>query len=160
MKSMYKILLFVGFFQLVVIMINVLNVFPYTLYGDVQTNELASMNSPLDVLAYFFEPPELPSLLGIELGRVGTNFTFGLMVTLFVVMGALISARTHSWTPIVVILISTSFVPMILKSITFFNEIIYNWDVNALAYLGLILGFGIIMMIVFTIMETPTHGRS
>ena len=155
MKSIYKIILFVAMFQLVVVMVNVLSVFPYTFYSDVETQELQELSSPTDVIIYFFDMPDIPGLSSVE-----SDFTFGMFVTIFLVVGAVIARATQSWTPIIVVILATSFVPMLTKSLKFFNKIIYNWDVSALMYLGLILGFGILMMVIFTIVETPTHGRS
>lgn len=155
MKAIYKIILFFAFFQMSIVIINLMNVFPNesTLYSDVEIKDLLAFDDPLDFLTYFFSVPQLPGLGAF------TQFTFAMLVFMFLIAGAAIARATQSWTPIVVVIIATSFVPMITKSLKFFNKIFYNWDSPALVYLALTLGVGLILIALFTIVETPTHGK-
>lgn len=155
MKALYKIILFFTVFQFAIVIINVLGVFPYTLYSDVEMSNVSSIDSPEDFIRFIFPLPDVPLLSAFE-----TYFTFGMLVTIFLGVGAAVSKATHSWTPIVVTIIATSFVPMILNSYNFFEKLFVNWDSQALMYTGLLLGICIILIALFTIVETPTHGRS
>lgn len=154
MKAIYKIILFFAIFQLVVVLVNIIDVFPTTLYTDSETEDLRGAKGPLGVLNYLFSVPEIPGLGGY------TTFTFGMIAFLFLVVGAAIARATHSWTPVIVVMICTTFVPMLTNSYNFFNKMFTNWNNLTLVYLGLIFGVGIVIIVLITIAETPTHGRS
>lgn len=155
MKKIYKIMIFLVLFQFSVVIVNALEVFPSenTFYSDAETRSIRELDSPTDALSYFFELPGIPGLSALQ-----TTFTFGMLVILFLSIGAAIARATHSWSPVIVVIIATSFVPMLMKSLGFFNKMLYNWNNQALMYLGLTLGVGIIILVVITILETPTHG--
>lgn len=155
MKKLYKIMMFLILFQFSVVIVNALEVFPSenTFYSDAETKSIRELDDPVDALAYFFELPDIPGLSAFQ-----TTFTFGMLVTIFLVIGAAIARATHSWAPVIVVIIASSFVPMLTKSLGFFNKLLYNWDNAALMYLGLTLGVGIVILAVITILETPTHG--
>lgn len=152
MKNLYKIILFFAIFQMAVVIVGATNVFPYTLYSDVETAELRAIDNPTDFLAYFFEPPDIFGLSG--------TFTFAMFITVFFTLGAAAAWATHSWTPVVVAFLATSFVPMMMKSFKFFNKLFYTWDVSAVTYLGLCIAIGIVIIAVITIVETPAQGAS
>ena len=131
-----------------------MNVFPSTLYSDKETEALRGEKGPTGVLSYFFEAPEIPLL------EEYTTFTFAMLSVLFLSIGAVIARASNSWTPIIVVIICTTFVPMLTSSLDFFNKMLYEWDNDILFYLALALSFGVIVIALITIVETPTHGRS
>ena len=153
MKKLYKLIIFVVVFQFAVIIVNATGVFPNTLYSDAETEELRNVENPIDILPYLFELPKIPGLSSFQ-----TQFTFGMLVFIFLVMGAAIYRATHSITPLIIVIIATSFVPMLTKSLKFFNKLFYNWDSVTLSYMAICLGVGVILLAVITILETPTHG--
>jgi len=155
MKALYKIIIFFAVFQLTVIIVNLLGIFPYTLYSDIETQELQGIRNPIDYLPYFFSLPDFAGL-----GSFFTNFTFAMLVFIFAGIGAVYARATHNWSPVIVIIIASSFVPMITRSSKFFNKLFYTWDVPALTYLAVTLGVAIILIAIITIVETPTHGKS
>lgn len=160
MKNMYKLIIFFGVFQFTVLMVNSFGIFPNTLYSDV---DMAELNDAITtggdfltvtdaILNYLFEIPDIPLLSG--------TFTFAMFVTIFFGLGAAAAWATHSWTPVVIAILATTFVPMILKSYGFFSKLLYNWDISALFYLGICLSVGIILISVITIVESPAQGES
>lgn len=153
MKKLFKLIIFLVVFQFAVIIINATSVFPNTLYSDTETEELRNLANPIDVIPYLFAIPEIPGLSYLQ-----SQFTFGMLVTIFLVLGAAIARATHSWSPVIIVIIATSFVPMITKSLKFFNKLFYNWDSLTLSYMAICLGVGILLLALITILETPTHG--
>jgi len=153
MKKLYKLIIFLAIFQFAVIIVNATNVFPTTLYSDIETEGLRNLDSPTDVLAYLFEPPNIPGL-----SRFQTNFTFGMLITIFTIIGIAAYRISGTWTPMLVLIICGSFIPMMTKSLDFFNKLFYNWDSITMTYLALCIGVGIIILAVITVLETPTHG--
>ena len=154
MKALYKIILFFAFFQLVVIMINFLGVFPYTFYSDADFQGIIERgNDPLAIMGYLFVPSDV-------LFDEFLTFSFAMLLGAFTIGGLLFAWATHSWTPVVVTLMVVTFIPMITKSTAFLNKIFISWDVSSLTYLAITLFLGVFLIAVFTILETPTHGRS
>jgi len=155
MKKLYKLIIFLAMFQFGVLIINATGVFPTgsTLYSDVDVQELSEQSSPIDIFTYFFTLPDLPGLSASY-----SQLTFGAIVFIFMVIGAVMARATHSWTPVIVVILGTTFIPMITRSMTFFGRMFYNWDSVTLVYMFLAFGFGILMLVFATILETPTHG--
>lgn len=152
MKKLYKILLFLAMFQLVIIMVGLLQVFPYTFYSDVEMQDLQDIGTdPLAIMAYLFTPSDTSSF---------AQFTFAALLAVFTTVGIITAWATHSWTPVIITVIVVSFVPMVTNSFKFFNKLFTNWDVSAMVYLGICIMLGVFLITVFTILETPTHGRS
>jgi len=157
MKTLYKIVLFFAIFQVVVLMVNSLGVFPNTLYSDVDTTDLFNDDGSITaqgIVAFLF--PQITTSEGSE------DFTFSLVAAGFTSIGMIIaigiSAATRSLAPIVIGFISLSIVPMVLTSWSFFRKMFYNWDTSAMVYLSIAIGVGILILAVITILETPTHG--
>lgn len=155
MKGMYKVILFFAMFYMSVIVVNSLGVFPNTFYSDAEVADLRGQNGPMGIISYLFALPDIPGVSALF-----STFTFAMLTTLFLVIGAAIARATQSWTPVLVVIITSSFVPMLSKSWGFFRKLFTNWDVESMTYLALALGVGLFIIVVITIMETPSHGRS
>ena len=54
MKKIYKLIIFLVVFEFSVIIVNATGVFPNTLYSDVETEDLRSVENPVDILPYLF----------------------------------------------------------------------------------------------------------
>ena len=155
MKLLYKIIILAVSFHFMVLIVNSLGAFPITLYSDADVEDIAGISSPADALGYFFSLPE-----NLPIPEEITTFTIGFVVICFITIGAAIAIFTHSWAPVVITIIGTSFIPMLIKSWSFFQKVFTNWDTPSLMYLGILIGFLVLLIGLFTIMETPTHGRS
>lgn len=161
MKSFYKLVIFLGVFQFAVIIINLTGVFPAgaVLYSDIDTEVIRNASSPTAVIIELFDIGEIPLISpAMRLTGISSELTFPVLVMLFITFGAIIAKATHSLTPMVIAIIGVSFVPMVTNSLTFFNRLFLNWDSMSMLYLTIALGFGILMVAIVTILETPTHG--
>ena len=157
MKDFYKMIIFLAMFQMTTLVIAGINVFPEgtTLYSDLDLNTLSSYASdPISILSYLF----LPS------GGVGTftltDFTLSALIILIVLGGSAVAIATHSYVPAVLAILGISFIPMVMRSLSFFERLFTQWDSVAITYLFIMIGLGVLMMFVFMIIETPTHGGS
>lgn len=159
MKLLYKIMLVFIMFELTIVLVNLFNVFPYTLYSDEDIGAISSLSDPLEVFGYFFSIPAL-TIGSVTLTSAQTTFTFGLFMAIFGIAGAGIARISGNWTPIIAVVIATMFVPMLMKSRTLFGKLFVEWDNAALAYMVIILFVGIAYIAMITIVETPTHGQS
>lgn len=153
MKAIYKLVLFFAILQVVAPMVTVMNIFPTTLYSDI---ELGSMDDPNSL-------PTAEELFSMLFAPDDTIFglpTISLYVVMiaFTTLGTGIAIVTKSWVPVVITLLGWSVVPMINTSRTFFEKILYTWNAPSLIYLALIFGLGIIILLVITAIETATHG--
>jgi len=145
---------------MVILLVHAIDVFPpeHTFYSDLDLESLSDNVTNGDIagiLSWMFAPPSeyLPDAFG-------GVFTIAGLIAAFVIGGTLIAWVTQSFAPIVIILIGISFYSMFTKSITFFKTILTSTDNQALWVLGMILMIGIILALVFAIVETPTHGES
>lgn len=161
MKTLYKLIYWFIIFQMVILLINFLNVFPpeYTFYSDLEMDALRENVTDGDILgiiSWMFVPPTeyLPANLA------SYEFTIPLIVLMFVGVGTAFAWVTQSFVPVVVIIIGVSFYSMFIKSISFFKTILQGADNQALWALGMILMIGVILALIFTLVETPTHGES
>jgi len=156
LKLIYKIMLFFIMFQMIVLMVNAMGVFPQEsrLYSDLETDDFQE-KSPEEALTYIFVPS----------GRIGpfqvNSFHVMAILTIVVLGSAGLGIVTHTG-PIIpsIAMIGLVVWPMVNTSRGFINTIVYNWDVNSMMYLGLALGVGIVAIVVITIIEQPAHGRS
>lgn len=152
MKRLYKVVLFFAVLHLVVIMISLLNIFPSTLYSDAEINTLRENvgTDPLSIFSYLFAP---------DTNIWGSNtISVSAIITAFAVGGTAIAVLTKSWTPAIITLLGLSFLPMLLRSRTFFDKMFTTWDSASLTYMAIIFGVVLILFVVFTILEVPSHG--
>lgn len=154
MKPLYVIILFFIVFQMAALIIGALDVFPYGLYSDFDASELAAHDTPQGMLTYLFVPE------GNNYGLILGDFTIPVLIAAFLGAGTLFSYVTQSFAPVSIVIVGTVLTPMLTKSISFFNQIFSKGDSVALTYLGLLLGICVLVIVVFTIIEMPTHGRS
>lgn len=160
MKTLYKIVMFFLIFPFVVLAINSLGVFDNTFYSDAEFSELQSQDNAVSAFGYLFTPE---GGYEIDLGFYKTTVNeldIGIIVSIFVVGGAAIGVFTHSWTPVVVLMIGVFMWSLIGKSQSFFNKLFFSWDVQALTYIGIMFGVVIVAFVFITIVEAPAQGRS
>ena len=143
------------------VVIGVMNIFPYSMYSDIDTN-ISEADNAMDIVAYLFLPSGTFSVLGIEIGldATDTGAILTIVIGAIVGIGALVAVATHSFIPVVLSIFGIIFVPMINNSSTFLSHLFTHWDSPSLAYLGITLGVGIVILVLIHIMETPTHGDS
>lgn len=161
MKLMYRFMIFLALFQVVVVLVNSLGVFPddSTLYSDVEMEEIESQDGDiLGILSYIFLPQGEFKILGISVTI--TSFSIAAIISIIAVSGAAVSIVTHSFIPVVLALFSILFLPMFTRSIGFFRRVFEIGDSPSLMYLGVVLLVGIMIVFVLTVVEMPTHGRS
>lgn len=152
MKLLYKLIFFFMILHVTILMINSLGVFPKTLYSDAET-KLYDFSDPNDILLYLF-----PAVDGTD------NILFSILAGGFLglagILAMIASLKTGNFGIVIVTLIGASFVPMILKSMDLLNKILYIGDSEAMIYLAACFSIGVIFLIVITMLETITHGRS
>jgi hypothetical protein len=153
MKALYKMILFFAIFQVTVLMVNSMNIFPSesTFYNDMDTDEY-DLSTAEGIVKFLF-----PAINGEDLT---VSLLVGGFTTLGVLFGLAVSIATKSLAPLVISILGASMIPMVMNSWKIFNKIFYEFDSAALQYLGLCLGVGIIVIAIITILEMPTHGRS
>lgn len=156
MKSIYKIFIFFLMFQMSAIIISGLNIFPSVgLYSDLNYNDIQGKDA-IQIISYFITPTGGYSQAGSYYPVFGIELILGIIG----VAGVLIGFLTKDVSIAVVGLIAAIFVPMIAKSMGFFNRLFNQFDTPSLVYLGLAMGVGIAAIVIITLIETPTHGRS
>jgi hypothetical protein len=163
MKRLWGIVIFLATFQGIVLMVNVLDVFPNEFYSDV---ELPNVNDPENLptseewFFYFFDPGiEIP-LLGDVPGTSGRFNSMIVLIIAFMAIGSIVAWKTHSWLPLVIAMLGYSVFTMIIKSKAFFDKMFLSWDSQALTYLSLTLGLAMLILFFVTILETATHGEA
>jgi len=155
MKLIYRIIIFLIAFQFAALIISSLGIFPTSLYSDVQFSEFADLSWE-EQLVYFFTPEGGAEVLGIPI----SDFTIGAIILMMTAGGVVIGFATRNVAIISAVIVGTFFVPMLTKSINFFSVMFNTWDTPALTYLGVSIGLGIIVIVVITLVEMTTHGRS
>lgn len=154
MKPLYVIVLFFIVFQMSVLMVASLNIFDNTLYSDFDMEELDEHDTPQGMLTYLFLPE------GTAASWIGGDFTIPALVAIFLGVGTAFSVITQSFTPISIVIVGLVFTPMITKSLGFFNQLFSIGGSQALLYMGVLVGVSVLVIVVITIIEMPTQGRS
>jgi len=125
MSILYKILLFLWFFYLVSMFVYALGIFPYTPFSDIQTTDPTLYGKLTDkqnmngtgILDYFFH-------YEADIPLIGHRTITGLgMLTLFLVVGTLISVVASDIRPLVVAFTFGAIVSMLMSSMTFITKI-------------------------------------
>ena len=158
MKAIYKFVLFLAMFQMMVLIVNATGVFPKDgqLYSDVEVYVSEgddSGDAAWRITQAFFVPST--DDYGLDEG-----LTIPIIVGLFVVGGGLAAFITHSFIPIAIIFLCYVFFTMLLNSYSFLSKLFNYGDSDSLIYLGICIGVSMFIIFVITIAETPTHGRS
>lgn len=158
MKVIYKIIIFFAMFQLSVLIVNTLNIFPLDalLYSNLEVENLQSG----DVWTVYGELFTFDT--GITIPYLGTfnEASVDALMTMFIVGGVVVSIFTRNPSLIAVAVIGYLYVPIIVNSFDFFRKIFLYPDVPSVTYLGVSMGVGILIIAVITIIEMTTHGRS
>jgi len=141
---------------MIVLTVKAMDVFPTEsqLYSDVETDEWVDM-SPIDIINEIYDPNNLVEAVDLP------NFTIGAILGVLIGASIILGIFTHVG-PIVpsIILIGIAIWPLIITSRGFFNQILNNWNIMSMTYIGLTFGVGIIIIVVITLIEQPAHGRS
>ena len=158
MKTIYKIIIFLAVFELTAILVNGMNIFPAesTFFSDINSEEVREAgNNPLDVYLTLFKPS------GFEVaGFSFSSASFTAILIVILTFGTGVAILTKSFVPAVLALQGIILLPMITRSGGFFRKLFENFDSTALTYLGVTIIVGFLIVLLITIIETPTHGRS
>jgi len=159
MKTLYVILLFFAVFQISTLLVGSLGIFPMdsVLYSDFETAELESYaqnGSYLDAFGYVFAPGD--TIFGISIAKADISIIIGVVCGVSAILGIATHHPSIGILPIMGIL----FIPMITQSGNFFRSIAMKFSSTALMYIFVIIMLQVIVVFLFTIIETPTHGRS
>jgi len=157
MKTAYIAIIFLVVFQMSILLVNAMDIFPTdgTFYSDIEQQELRNAgNDPLKIFEKLFIPADV-NIAGFSLGA-------GIWAVVFLIatVGTGAAIFTHSFVPAVLAVQAILFIPLVTRSMTFFNKLFRTWDHASLTYLSLIMIVGFLVIIFITIIETPTHGRS
>lgn len=157
MKLLYKIMILMIIFPVVILMVNSMNIFPNTFYSDAEVQsvyDISTTSSPESIVSTMLVPNV--SFLGVG---ADSALTIGLIIAVFLGLGSAAAIATHSFAPVVISFMGYSFFVMMTKSMGFFNKIFNNFGGNEVIYLGICFGVGLVALVIIYIMETPTHGR-
>ena len=154
MKKLYRIMFMLAFLQGVIVLVNVMGIFPYTFYDN---SEVPSISNP-DLLptaeAWFLDmfAPDL-EILGNRV--VSTISIVGIFLGAGVIAGV---ALRGSFLPVVIAIQGYMIFTMIVNSRRFFDKLLTNWsDTPVMLYLVLLFGLGIILLFIVTILETGSN---
>jgi len=150
MKLLYKIILFLGMFELMVIIVNGMGVFTNTFYSDIETDALKDKGI-WEVVQDIMLPTD-----NKYIGEVSVYALAGLFVAGGILSGI---ATKNVIIPSLIFLLYVVFA-MCLSSYEFFQDLFTKWNSDSLVYLGVVLGVGMVIVAIITVIETPTHGRS
>ena len=160
MKMMYKIMIFLAMFQITVIMVEALDVFPNSFFkeNEIETLDIKDTDDMPQAAETVFSNMFLPSQdIFPGYARYGVAILVGMILT----VGVIISFATKQPpASIVVAVLGYSFFNMISNGFSFFSNLFRTWDSPSLIYLGLSIGVGLVIIVVITILESLTHGRS
>ena len=173
MKTLYKVVMFLAIFQIIVFAVGLLGtdnggsgIFPYTLYdssdyADIQQNS----TDPITTLGHIFLPSGTFSVnipvINLHIFDFTLNtFTIIGFITLLAIGGAAVAIATRHYATAVLLVFGLVFVPMLTNSIKFFRIMFNSWNVTSVSIIGLALGVAIFILVIIHVMETPTHGRS
>lgn len=160
MKPFYAIIMYLIIFQMVLLIVGSLGIFPNTFYSDFDTETFRSYAStPQGMISYLFVPDSALQTM-INTAGGGSLWLVPALVSLFLFIGSLISILTKSFVPISIAIVGLLFVPMVTKSYKFLNQLFSYGDSQALIYMGVLFGILILVIAIITIVEMPTQGRS
>jgi hypothetical protein len=149
------------FFNIAAIMVAATGFFGNnTLYGDiayVKTEDGQSLRSPEDMFNHLI----LGSEISINVGGLGASWTinWAWITGSIVVAACLIAFFIGDITPLGIGLLTTMFLLMYINSKTIFDQILNHLDSTA-GYVGLMIGVGVLMVIVITIMDMATKQKN
>ena len=159
MKTLYKIIIFLGVFQVMILSVNALDVFPQNsrLYSDIDMSALQkdAETSAWDVFVYLFTPTS-----NTYFGGVFNNMSIAALSGVFIVTGVASAILTHSLVIPSVIVLFYSVFNMLTKSMLFIDTLFRQWGSQALIFLGISIGVALFIVFLITIVESPTQGRS
>jgi len=162
MKTIYKLMIFLAIFQLMPLVLNSLNIFPYTFYGADEVGSTVGDAYIVNQDSYYMDAQSifgtlfLPDANPYISGAANTLFSAILIALLGV--GTAISIFTKNFVIIPLAFQGYMVAVMLSRSMSFFGKMFYSWDSKAVGYIALIIGVCIIILIVITWMETVTHG--
>jgi len=156
MKTFYILILFFLVFEMCILVVGSLNIFPYGFYSDMDPENLASKDTPQAMITYLFSPEDaLPDGFG---GLA--DFTIPALIGVFLTIGTITSIFLQSYLPVTLVVMGLFFVPMITKSYSFFNQLFNYGNSQSLIYVGLLFGVTTLIIAVITIIELPAQGGS
>ena len=159
MKNLYKIVLFLAIFQITVVMVESLDVFPNTFFAtsDVDELDIEQADDMPEAAETIFSNMFLPSQSFFGTARYGVAALVGVFLT----VGTAVSFLTKQNPAVIVVaVLGYSFFNMISNGFDFFSNLFMNWDSPSLIYLGIAFGVGLVIIVIITILESLTHGRS
>ena len=158
MKTIYKIMIFLTVFEMTVILVNSMGIFPSesAFFSDVSNEDIsAAGNNPFEIYAALFKPSEF------SVGPIlFDSADITAIILVIVTLGSGLAIFTKSFLPAIFVLQAAIILPMIASSSGFFRNLFEHFDSDALVYLAVMIVVGFAVIIFITIVETPTHGRS
>ena len=153
MKNMYKIILFLAIFQITVVMVESLEVFPNSFFkeNEIETLDIKDTDDMPQAAETIFSNMFIPSQSFFGKMRYGVAILVGTAISFLTKQNPAV---------IVVAVLGYSFFNMITNSFGFFSNLFRTWDSPSLIYLGICFGVGLVIIVVITILEQLTHGRS
>ena len=88
------------------------------------------------------------------------SMQIGALMVIIMGGGTIIALLSKTYVIIPMMVLGFSFFNMITKSYGFFNKLFTNWNSTELVYLSLCFGVGLVIIVIITIIEMPSHGRS
>ena len=155
MKLLYKIIIFFTVFYGIIIMVNSMDIFPTTLYQDIDPG-IANPKSPEGILAGLFTAR-------IDIGPFHLNTASAAAITTFII-GISIAAGIFTQNPTIpsVAIVGILFFNMMSNSYTFINGLFNKFgnQQDSIIYLGVTIGATVLVVGWITIVEMVAQGRS
>ena len=167
MNMFYRIIFFMIFFNISSIMIASTGFFgPNVLYGDVtyaqidgtSTPDSTKLRDPESMFNHLIFGSKIT--INLNLGVFNVNIidydiNWAWILGTLIVASCIIAAAIGSLTPLAIGIVTSMFVLMYNNSKTLFDRILTNLD-STVGYVGLMIGIGILLVILLTIMDIAT----
>lgn len=139
-------------FNIAAFMMAATGFFPYSIYSDAthdyDVDDAGDLRSPESMLNQIMlnADDEVVEIVP------GYDLTFGVLMDSIVIIAIVIGAITRNTVPVTLGLLTTMFLFMYNNSKTAFDQILEHLDQSA-AYVGLMLGVGMLILIVIIVMD-------
>lgn len=150
MKLLFRIVLFMLFFNIAAFMVSAMNIFPNSLYGDATHYNLDDPTN-LPTPEQMFDNLLLNNRMEIT-KIIGFDLEWNIIIGGILVVVAAVAALTHSSGIISIGFTATMFVFMYTNSKSLFDGLAADMG-HMTGYIALMLGLGVFVLVIITIMD-------
>ena len=154
MKRLYKFMFILAFLQGAIVLVNAMSIFPYTFYDTAEVDYINDANN-LPTAEEWFVSMFAPDI-GFSVPIVDALSILVIFLGIGVVGGV---AMQGSFIPVVISFQGYMIFTMIVNSRKFLDKMLLSWGSQPMIYVVLLLGLGIILLFLVTILETTSHSN-